>query len=78
MDPMPGGGRSVHPSQYILTAYTNADPTFSAGPPPVDAVITIKKIRAWYDRPPRIANDVCPTKPDYDCTVELSCPVTVF
>jgi hypothetical protein len=45
---------SVNPSSLILNHWTSADPRFSAGPPTQDAVIYVKKVVAYYDKPARM------------------------
>ncbi|KAJ9101047.1 hypothetical protein QFC21_003265 [Naganishia friedmannii] len=74
---LPTGGYSTHPSRFIITHFTNADPTFSAGPPAHDAVITIKKVRAYFNKPNKLGNGACPTRGGFDCSIQEACPVTV-
>jgi hypothetical protein len=50
---------SIHPSRLIINLWSNGDVYFSAGPPARDAVVTIKKVTAYYDRPTKIDNGAC-------------------
>lgn len=39
--------------------------------------MTIKKIRAYFDKPNRVANGACPFKGEMDCPVVYSCGATM-
>lgn len=46
---------SLNPSTLLINNWSNADPRWSAGPPTQDAVMFVKKVVAYYDKPERMA-----------------------
>lgn len=66
---------SVHPSSVVANLWTSADKYFSAGPPLQDAVVTIKRITAYYDKPNKLDNGACVKQ--VDCTPATACSVTL-
>jgi hypothetical protein len=71
----PAAYPSIHPSNLIINLWTNSDPYFSAGPPVNDAVVTIKKVTAYYDKPNKIANGACVQQ--VACTPATACSVNI-
>lgn len=46
----------------LINQYTNADKLWTAGPPKTDAVMIVKKVVAYYDKPTKIGEGACPIR----------------
>jgi hypothetical protein len=66
---------STHPARMVINHYTTADKTWGAGPPATDAVMIVKKVVAYYDKPTKVAEGACPIRGD--CDPSISCKVTI-
>ncbi|KAJ9110939.1 hypothetical protein QFC20_002705 [Naganishia adeliensis] len=66
---------SVNPSVLVLNHWSNSDPRWSAGPPAQDAIMYVKKIVAYYDKPERKATGTGVLKGT--CDRAMACKVTV-
>ncbi|KAJ9108678.1 hypothetical protein QFC20_003377 [Naganishia adeliensis] len=66
---------STHPARMMINQFTNADKAWSAGPPKTDAVMIVKKVVAYYDKPTKLAEGACPIRGD--CDPSISCKVTI-
>lgn len=66
---------SVNPSVLVLNHWSNSDPRWSAGPPAQDAIMYVKKIVAYYDKPERMATGTGVLKGT--CDRAMACKVTV-
>jgi hypothetical protein len=66
---------STHPSRMMINQFTNADKAWSAGPPKTDAVMIVKKVVAYYDKPTKLGEGACPIRGD--CDPSISCKVTI-
>jgi hypothetical protein len=59
----------------FLNQYTTADKLWSAGPPKTDAVMIVKRVVAYYDKPTKVGEGACPIRGD--CDPSISCKVTI-
>lgn len=66
---------SVNPSSIVLNHWTSGDPRWSAGPPAQDAVIYVKKVVAYYDKPAKMTAGAGVWKDT--CNKALACKVTL-
>ncbi|KAJ9118478.1 hypothetical protein QFC24_006126 [Naganishia onofrii] len=71
----PSKGASINPSNLIINHWTNASPMWSVGPPLEDAVLTIRKVTAYFDKPLAIAAGTDVIK-DAACSAANACRVT--
>lgn len=64
-----------HPSSLVVNVWSNADPRWSAGPPVQDAIMYVKKVVAYYDKPARMETGTGVLKGT--CDRAAACRVTV-
>lgn len=73
--PSPKKYSSTHASHMIFNHWSNGDAAWSAGPPTADAVMTIKRVVAYYDIPADIVEGSDVVKDT--CDRALACKVTI-
>lgn len=66
---------SINPSSLVLNHWTSGDPRWSAGPPTQDAVIYVKKVVAYYDKPAKMATGTGVWNDG--CSKALACKATI-